>query len=258
MRINIRKGQQIIAHWILQFLLFIFLFNAAAGEVDACAGRWVGYGPGAERFNKALADLRIMYESQGKDALPKIKKTLKTSGDPFVQKRAIEYIAKLEDKAAVPLLEDILSELVKRVSFSTFGVESIPFQTRLAAAHTLANLGAIWMADKIWGRYDRIDFARKSEVPYVLNAMGDPRLNERLVDILNRCEDHQLMLGALHVLAIGGNKKVLPYLRLKIDEWRKTPADIESAANSYTALEYSIWRIKAEQAILQIEERSRD
>jgi hypothetical protein len=244
--------------WILRFLIIIFFFSAAAGPAEACPSCWAGYGPGAERFNKPLADLRIMYDNQGKDALPQIKKVLKKSNDPLVQKRAIEYIAELEDTAAVPLLEDILYDLVKRVSFSTFGVESIPFQTRLAAAHTLANLGSTRMADKIWGRYDRIDFARKSEIPYVLNALGDPRLNERLSDIVNRCEDHQLMVGALDVLAIGGNEKVLPFLKLKVDEWRNKPVETNSADSSFSPVEYSIWRIKAEQTIIKIEERKRN
>jgi hypothetical protein len=243
---------------IQHVLILLFVFNAAAGLAEACAGCWTGYGPGAERFNKALADLRIIYETEGKDALPQIKKVLKQSSDPLVQKRAIGYLAALEDPETVPLLEDILYDLVKRVSFSTFGVGSIPFQTRLAAAHTLANLESTRMADKIWRRYDRIDFARKSEVPYVLNALGDPRLNERLSDIVNRCEDHQLMVGALNVLAMGGNEKVLPFLRLKVDEWRNKPAEIDIAASSFSAVEYSIWRIKAEQAILKIEERNRN
>ena len=241
-----------------QVLIILFLLNASTGLAEACAGCWVGYGPGAERFNKALADLRIMYETQGKDALPQIKKVLKQSNDPLVQKRAIGYLAELEDTDVIPLLEDISYDLVKRVSFSTFGVESIPFQTRLAAAHTLANLGSIRMADKIWRRYDRIDIARKSEVPYVLNSLGDPKLNERLSDIVKRCEDHQLMVGALNVLAMGGNEKVLPFLRLKVDEWRNTPAKIDMATSLFSAVEYSIWRIKAEQAILKIEERGRN
>jgi hypothetical protein len=247
-----------MVNWIKQALIILLLLNASTGLAEACAGCWVGYGPGAERFNKALADLRIIYETEGKDALPQIKKVLKQSNDPLVQKRAIGYLAELEDTDAVPLLEDILYDLVKRVSFSTFGVESIPFQTRLAAAHTLANLGSIKMADKIWRRYERIDFARKSEVPYVLNALGDPRLNERLSDIVNRCEDHQLMVGALDVLAMGGNEKVLPYLRLKIDEWQNGPVESNSEVGSFSPIEYSIWRIKAEQAILKIEERSRN
>jgi hypothetical protein len=247
-----------MVNWILQFLTVIFLLTAASGMAEACPSCWVGYGPGAERFNKALADLRIMYETQGKDALPQIKEILKKSNDPLVQKRAIEYIAELEDTGAVPLLEDILYDLVKRVSFSSFGLESIPFQTRLAAAHTLANLGSIGMADKIWSRYDRMDFAKKLEVPYVLNALDDPRLNERLLDIVNRCEDHQLMVGALDVLAIGGNETVLPFLRLKVDEWRNKPVETRSAASSFAPVEYSIWRIKAEHAILKIEEHSKN
>ena len=258
MRIHIQQRQKLVVGWLLQFLLLVFIFSATADLAGACAGCWVGYGPGAERFNKALADLRVLYETQDKDALPEIKKVLKKSIDPLVQRRAIEYVAELEDTDAVPLLEDILYDLVKRVSFSTFGVESVPFQTRLAAAHTLASLGSTRMADKIWRRYDRIDFARKSEVPYVLNALGDPRLNERLSNIIDRCEDHQLMVGALVGFAMGGNEKALPFLKLKIDEWRTRPDDPNFAAGSFSSVEYSIWRIKAEQAIVQIEERSRN
>ena len=247
-----------MVHRISQLFLIIFLLNVVSDFAEACPACWAGYGPGAERFNKPLADLRILYETQGKDALPQIKKILKQSNDPLVQKRAIEYIAEVEDREAVPLLEDILYDLVKRVSFSTFGVETVPFQTRLTAAHTLASLRSIGMADKIWSRYGRIDFARKSEVPYVLNALGDPKLNERLSDIVNRCEDHQLMVGALAVIAMGGNEKVLSFLRLKIDEWQNEPTETDSVDTSFSPIEYSIWRIKAEQAVLKIEERSMD
>ena len=243
---------------VLQILFIIYFFIATTGLAEACPACWAGYGPGAERFNKPLADLRIIYETQGKDALPQIKKILKKSNDPLVQKRAIEYIAELEDADAAPLLEGIIYELVKRVSFSTFGVDSIPFQTRLAAAHTLANLGSTGMADRIWRRYDGIDFARKSEVPYVLNALGDPRLNERLSDIVKRCEDHQLMVGALDVLAVGGDEKALPFLRSKIDKWQKKQVKTKSAAGSFSPVEYSIWRIKAEQAVMKIEGRCRN
>jgi len=243
---------------VLQFFTILFLFNIAGGWAEACPSCWAGYGPGAERFNKALADLRILYETRGKDALPQIKQALKTSNDPLVQKRAIEYIAELADSDAVPLLEGVLYDLVKRVSFSTFGVESIPFQTRLAAAHSLANLGSNQMANKIWNRYDRIDLARKTEVPYILNALGDPKLSERLSDILNRCEDHQLMVGALDVLAIGGDEKALRFLREKVAEWRAKPAEISGSTGLFSTLEYSIWRIKAEQALLKIEERCRN
>ena len=245
-------------HRISQLFFIIFLLNAVSGLAEACPACWTGYGPGAERFNKPLADLRILYETQGKDALPQIKKILKQSNDPIVQKRAIEYIAELEDANAIPLLEDILYDLVKRVSFSTFGVETVPFQTRLVAAHTLAKIGSFRMADKIWSRYDRVDFARKSEIPFVLNALGDPRLNERLSDIVNRYEDHQLMVGALDVLAVGGDEKVLPFLKSKIDEWQNRPAETDSAAGSYSPVEYSIWRIKAGQAVMKIEERCKN
>ena len=39
----------------------------------ACAGCWSGYGKGDERFNKPLADIRIIYEKEGqKELLEKV------------------------------------------------------------------------------------------------------------------------------------------------------------------------------------------
>jgi HEAT repeat protein len=240
-----------------QFLFILLLLNPFGNMAEGCPACWAGYGPGAERFNKALADLRIMYETRGRDALPQMKKVLKTSNDPLVQRRAIEYIAELEDVNSIPLLEDVVSDLVKRVSFNTFGVGSIPFQTRLKAAHTLANLGSTGLADKIWNRYDRLDWPRKSEVPYILNALGDPNLSERLMKILNRYEDHQLMVGALDVLSLGGDEKALPFLRIKVVEWGNKHENMDDSEKSFTPVEYSVWRIKAQQAILKIEDRTR-
>ena len=64
---------------VVQILFMICFFIATAGPAEACPACWAGYGPGAERFNKPLADLRILYEAQGNDALPEIKKILKKS-----------------------------------------------------------------------------------------------------------------------------------------------------------------------------------
>lgn len=216
----------------------------------------MGYGPGAERFNKALADLRILYEKKGKAALPEIREIVKSSDDPLVQQRAIGYIIECRDTDAITILEGILFELVKRVSFSTFGVDSIQFQTRLKAAHALAKLGETGISDRIWGRYDRLNLKRKIEVPYLLTALGDPKLTERVSEILNRQEHHQLVIGALNVLAAGGGVEALPILRSKVAEWkRKASGDLVSK-NPYSPIEYSIWRIKAERAITEIEERT--
>jgi hypothetical protein len=47
-------------------------------------------------------------------------------------------------------------------------------------------------------------------------------------------------------------------LKLKVDEWRNKSAENNFAAGSFSPVEYSIWRIKAEQAIIKIEESSRN
>ena len=69
-------------------------------------------------------------------------------------------------------------------------------------------------------------------------------------------DDHQLLLGALNVLAVGGSLEATPYLRININEWEKkkmpdTP--IEPAAG--VSIYYSVLKIKATQAISQMQER---
>lgn len=245
-----------ISVWI--YILASICFHITAGTALGCPACWAGYGPGAERFNKALADLRKQYEMEGKAAAPVIRQTLKTSDNPPVQQRAMDYIGALQDVESVPLLEDIIYELVKRVSFSSFGVGSAPFQTRLKAAHTLAVLGDTGMADKIWRRYERIDQTRKTEVPYILNALGDPRLSERLKAVINRCKDHQVMIGALDAMAIGGSAADVTFLKTKIDQWHHSPVETAGGIQSLSTLEYSIWRIKAQNAIVKIEQQTRE
>ena len=238
-------------------MLILFLTHRMAGIAEGCPACWAGYGTGAERFNKALAELRILYEKERRAALPEIRELLKTTNDPMIQQRALEYIAELKDVESIPLLEDLLSDLTKRVAFTTFGVslDPGPFQTRLKTAHTLAFLGQIRAADKIWKKYDRMDRARKSEVPYILHALGDPKLNRRLVEIINRSEDHQLMVGALNILAIGGDDKILTFLRTKIFDWEKKKTETKESSNPLTTIQYSVLKIKAEQAVFQIEQR---
>lgn len=238
--------------WLLALIpLFSHLLGSLAEGCPAC---WSGYGPGDERFNKPLYDLRILYETQGKAALPAIREALRNP-DPLVQQRAAGYLADLKDADSAPLLEDMLSEVLKRVTFGSFGIRSFEFQTRLAVAHALVKIGPTRMADRIWERYDRLDLQKKAEVPYLLNALGDPKLTERLLEILDRCEDHQLMVGALEVLAIGGNAQAVPVLRSKITEWEGQGMKVSEASTSTVPLDYLVLRLKAEQAISQIEER---
>jgi hypothetical protein len=261
MRIRFRKRELIaIATGTIIGLLFPLPFFADLAEkvAEGCAGCWSGYGPGDERFNKPLADLRILYEKEGRASLPGLRDALKTNPDALVRLRAATYIAELKDFDSVPLLEEILSELFKRVSFSTFGVGSPDFQVRLKVAHVLANLGPTKMADRIWERYNRLAIQRKTEVPYLLNALGDPRLTERLKEILNPGEDHQLMLGALDVLAMGGGVEAQPFLRSKIVEWANKGTEVPpSAGPDGQPIFYSVLRIRAEQAILQINDRNK-
>lgn len=260
MRLRFRKTEIIAIAGTMIWLLFPLPFFAdlAGKAAQACAGCWSGYGPGDERYNKPLADLRILYEKEGRGALPGIRDALKTNPDALVRLRAATYIGELKDLDSVPLLEEMLSELFKRVSFSTFGVGSPDFQVRLKVAHVLASLGPTNMADRIWKRYGRLDKLRKMEVPYLLNALGDPRLTERLTEILNRGEDHQLMLGALEGFAMGGDVQALPFLRSKNVEWESKGRGVSSSANpDAPPIFYSVLRIKGEQAMFQINDRNK-
>jgi hypothetical protein len=261
MPIRFRKiGVTAVATGSIIGLLFAVLFFAPLGGkvAQGCAACWVGYGSDDERYNTPLADLRALYEKEGRAALPRLRDALKMAPDPVVRQRAATYIGELKDIDSVPLLEEMLSELLKRVSFGNFGVGYPDFQVRLRAAHVLANLGSTKIADRIWERYGRLDRQRKTEVPYILNALRDPRLTERLKKVLNQSEDYQLMLEALDVLAMGGDVEALPFLRSKVVERQNKGIEVPpSAGPDGPLIFYSVLRIKAEQTMLQINERNK-
>ena len=73
-----------------------------------------------ERFNKPLANLRILYEQNGKDALPDIRELLKVSTDPAVIQRAANYLVDLDDRESIRQMENMVLDLVKQVAFTTF------------------------------------------------------------------------------------------------------------------------------------------
>ncbi len=125
---------------VILFLIVLLFTSSPKNQASACPACWAGYGSGDERFNKPLADLRILYEKEGRGALPVIRELAKSHDDPVVKDRAISYLVELEDKAIVPMLEDIITDLTKRVSFSSFGRDSLDFQRRLRAAHALGKL----------------------------------------------------------------------------------------------------------------------
>jgi len=169
--------------------------------------------------------------------------------------RAAAYIAELNDTESIPQLEKILSELVKRVSFSTFGFKTTDFRRRWIVAYTLGTLGAPGMADRIWARYDRFTLSKKMEVPSILAALADPKLTEHLMGIISRCEDHQLMMVTLDTIAMGGNAEAIPFLRSKIAEWEAKAAETSRSVNIDTQLDYFVLSRKAAQIIPKIEER---
>ncbi len=129
------------------------------------------------------------------------------------------------------------------------------FKPEKAVAHALAKFGPMdEMADKLWDKYDGLKFERKDEMPYILNGLSDPKLTERLLAILDRREDHQLMVGALTVLAIGGSPAAIPALRSKLVEWEGKVSDNPDPAAP--VIYYTPLRIKAQEAITKIEERA--
>jgi hypothetical protein len=133
--------------------------------------------------------------------------------------------------------------------------ECLVFYLAGAMAHALAKFGPKdEVAGKIWEEYDGLKSERKDEVPYILNGLGDPELAERLPAILDRDEDHQLVLGALTVLGIGGSPAAIPALRSKLEEWKGMSFD--DPHREVPVIYYTPLRIKAQKAISQIEERA--
>jgi hypothetical protein len=241
-----------------EICLCLCLFFSLLGwprQVEGCVFCWTGYGEGDERLNKPLADIRIVYEEKGREALPYIRATLLTSTDPLVLRRATKYIVELNDRDSIPLLEDMLRELGKRVSFSSFGLDTFNFQGRLAVAHALVQLGSTETANESWSKYERLEFSRRSEVPYVLNALDDPQLDERLLQILDREEDHQLKMGALDAFALGGSRRALPALNARVVYWNDMSKKAVNKAGDDPVNYYSVLKLKGEQAIFAIEDR---
>ena len=164
-----------------------------------------------EGFNKPLADLRIVYERKGKDALPDIREVIKTSTCPAVIQRAANYLVDLDDRESIRQMESMLLDLVKQVAFTTFGLG-----TRWISFPPVRGL----CLEKIWtNRPSEIESGKsmigltgagKDEVPYILSALKDPHLDERMATILNKEEDHQLMQAALEALIVDREPSVPP------------------------------------------------
>ena len=241
--------------YLLLLLLIPLFSHLLGGKAEGCAACEAAGKLANESENKAFYALRILYERKGRAALPFIRRGLKLDNNLPAQMRAVGYIAELNDTESIPQLEKILSELVKRVSFSTFGLKTTDFRRRWIVAYTLGTLGAPGMADRIWARYDRFTLSKKMEAPSILAALADPKLTEHLMGIISRCEDHQLMIVTLDTMATGGNAQSLPFLRSKIVEWEAKAAENSESVNIDTQVDYFVLSRKAAQIIPKIEER---
>jgi len=240
-------------------LFFILTMSPMYENIsEACPACDVGSGPDNERDNKSLADLQKIFEEKGKDALPNIREAFKTSKDPLVIKRSANFLVVLNDTESIPKMESMLLELVKPVTYTAFGPGATEFQSRLAVAHAMIKFGPTTVGHRIWEKYGRLDLKRKEEVPFILSALKDPHLDERMIIILNKAEDYRLMQGALEALAGGGSDKILPYLRAKIEAWQAQGLVTGSSAKpGAPMIDYSSLILKAEIAIHHIGKRFR-
>lgn len=239
----------------LIFVLIVFFlqgtFAQACPFCDATVDKMFD-----ERFNKPLANLRVLYEQNGKDALPDIRELLRVSTCPAVIQRAANYLVDLDDRESIRQMESMLLDLVKQVAFTTFGFGTPGFQSRLSVAYALGRFGPTTVGDRIWEKYDRMDWNRKSEVAYILSALKDPHLDERMAIILNKEEDHQLMQGALEALIVSGNHQSLSFLRSKVKAWVNKPKGTGTNPRpGETTINYKWLRMKAETAIFFIDSR---
>ncbi len=239
----------------LIFVLIVFFLQGTVAHACPLCGEVVDESSD-ERFNKPLADLRVVYEQKGKDALSEIREALKTSTTPAVIQRAANYLVELDDRESIRQMESMLLDLVKQVAFSTFGLGTPGFHSRLSVAYALRRFGPSTVGDRIWEKYDRLDWNRKSEVAYILSALKDPHLDERMATILNKEEDHLLMQGALEAMIVSGSRQSLPFLRSKVEAWVDNRNGIGTNPRPGEPTIYYKWlRIKAETAIFFIDNR---
>ena len=243
--------------WLWLLLLIPLCSHLLAGRAQGCAACVAAGKLARESENKAFYALRILYERKGREALPVIRRALSLDGNPPAQMRAVAYVSELKDTESIPRLESILAELFKLVSFSQFGIETVDFQRRWIVAYTLGTLRAPGVAERIWARYERFTPSKKSEVPYILGALGDTKLTEHMMGIINRCENHQLMMATLDTMATGANAEAIPFLESKIIEWEAKAKQTPGSVDVTNGIDYFVLSRAAAQAIPQIEERVR-
>ncbi len=241
--------------WLL--LLIPFCSHLLQGRAEGCAACDAAGKLARESENKAFYALRILYERKGREALPVIRRALALDSNPPAQMRAVAYVAELKDRESIPRLESILAELFKLVSFSQFGIDTVDFQKRWIVAYTLGTLRAPGVAERIWERYERLTPSKKSEVPYILSALGDPKLTEHMMGIINQCENHQLMMATLDTMATGANAEAIPFLESKKIEWEARAKETSGSIDVVNQVDYFVLSRAAGQAIPQIEERVR-
>ena len=212
---------------------------------------------GEDRADRTIDDLKKKHQENGAAALPILRDALRISlddsNDPLLSQQIIDYMALINDAESIPIMEDILAELVKRVSFSRFGLETPEFLTRLKAAHALAKFASTKIADRIWNGYDRLNQPKKTEIPYILNALEDPKLTERLMHMLNQEEAaRDVMSIAMDVMVLSGDRSALLFLEKKENEWNNHYEEAVTTSRVGASMFYYGLKAKAGEAILRL------
>ena len=241
--------------YLLLLLLVPFCLHLLGGYAEGCAACVAAGKLARESENKAFYALRLLYEKEGSRALSVIRRALRLDNNPAAQMRAVGYISELNDTESIPDLERIMSELFKKVSFSQFGVDTSDFQRRWIVAYTLGTLRASGVAERIWERYDRFTPSKKTEIPYILSALGDTKLTEHLSVILDRSDNHQLMMATLDAMATATDAKAIPFLESKIVEWEAKARETSGPVDIATQVDFFVLSRVAAQVIPKIEEQ---
>ena len=167
------------------------------------------------------ASLERLIREKGKEAIPALRDILCCTDRTPIRLKIIaaRELGKFQDRKSLPILENILMEIMDPESDSDFGVGTSAHTLRYAAGRALARMGETSAGGTIRKNWRDLPPQRQEELPSLFFSLGLERLQQAQLEILKNAGHPRVEFQVMVELRRSGDRKAIPAVESAIKRW---------------------------------------
>lgn len=197
--------------------------------------------------------LRERIAAEGRALIPELREIVTCRHTEHFRQRllAIETLGEFEDAGAVPILQEIVLEILNPASLSSFGPYLPEAELRATAARALGRLESSPSAARIFAAREGLSLERQREIPRLLGELREPGALEMLSTILSASSDDETAFQAVIQLRRLGTRSQVPAVEARLAGWEEEFSRRLQAGDYNRLLEKRVKYTRASLRIMQ-------